>query len=136
MFKRGQVEHILTMANLKLKPSLFTPRPKKSSPFLPFSALLANQRSIFCTKSWSVTQKKENYMFIYLFYLKIIKTKIQKKRESAKYSPCTSMTVKAPSVTRAPFSNFPLTKSTISDSCLLLCSKYFYEMRKPNKIHT
>ena len=27
MFKRGQVEHILTMANLKLKPSLFTPRP-------------------------------------------------------------------------------------------------------------
>ena len=24
---RGQVEHILTMANLKLKPSLFTPRP-------------------------------------------------------------------------------------------------------------
>ena len=23
MFKRGQVEHILTMANLKLKPSLF-----------------------------------------------------------------------------------------------------------------
>ena len=27
MFKRGQVEHILTMVNLKLKPSLFTPHP-------------------------------------------------------------------------------------------------------------
>ena len=25
--KRGQVEYVLTMANLKLKPSLFTPRP-------------------------------------------------------------------------------------------------------------
>ena len=24
---RGQVEHVLTMTNLKLKPSLFTPRP-------------------------------------------------------------------------------------------------------------
>ena len=29
LFKRGQVEHILTMANLKLKPSLFMPCPKK-----------------------------------------------------------------------------------------------------------
>ena len=27
LFKRGQVEHVLTMANLKLKPSLFMPRP-------------------------------------------------------------------------------------------------------------
>ena len=27
LFKRGQVEHVSTMANLKLKPSLFTPRP-------------------------------------------------------------------------------------------------------------
>ena len=25
LFKRGQLEHVLTMANLKLKPSLFTP---------------------------------------------------------------------------------------------------------------
>ena len=24
LFRRGQVEHVLTMANLKLKPSLFT----------------------------------------------------------------------------------------------------------------
>ena len=27
LFKRGQAEHVLTMANSKLKPSLFTPRP-------------------------------------------------------------------------------------------------------------
>ena len=27
LFKGGQVEHVLTMANLKLKPVLFTPRP-------------------------------------------------------------------------------------------------------------
>ena len=27
MLKRGQVEHILTMVNMKLKPSLFTPHP-------------------------------------------------------------------------------------------------------------
>ena len=27
LFKRGQVEHILTMANLKFKPSPFMPRP-------------------------------------------------------------------------------------------------------------
>ena len=27
LFKRGQVEHVLTMAILKLKPSLFSPRP-------------------------------------------------------------------------------------------------------------
>ena len=27
LFKRGQVEHVLTMVNLKLKPSLFPPRP-------------------------------------------------------------------------------------------------------------
>ena len=27
MFKRGQVEHVLTMANFELKLSLFMPRP-------------------------------------------------------------------------------------------------------------
>ena len=27
LFKRGQVEHVLTMANLKFNPSLFMPRP-------------------------------------------------------------------------------------------------------------
>ena len=27
LFKSGQVEHFMTMANLKLEPSLFTPRP-------------------------------------------------------------------------------------------------------------
>ena len=31
LFKRGQVEHILTMANLQLKPSPFTPRPTAHS---------------------------------------------------------------------------------------------------------
>ena len=29
LFKRGQVENILTMANLKLKPSLFMPRSNR-----------------------------------------------------------------------------------------------------------
>ena len=29
LFKRGQVEHILTIANLKLKPTLFMPRPSR-----------------------------------------------------------------------------------------------------------
>ena len=27
LFRRGQMEHVLIMASLKLKPSLFTPRP-------------------------------------------------------------------------------------------------------------
>ena len=27
LFKRGQIEHVLTMANLKLEPSLFMPHP-------------------------------------------------------------------------------------------------------------
>ena len=33
MFRRGQVEHVLTMANLRLKPSLFTPHPTLYRPF-------------------------------------------------------------------------------------------------------
>ena len=41
LFKRGQVEHVLTMANFKLKPSLFTPCPIRGvvyplKAFLPF----------------------------------------------------------------------------------------------------
>ena len=31
LFKRGQMEHILTMANLKLKPSQFMPCPNMDS---------------------------------------------------------------------------------------------------------
>ena len=31
LFKMGQVEHILTIANLKLKPSLFMPHPLDTS---------------------------------------------------------------------------------------------------------
>ena len=33
LFKRGQVEHVLTMANLKIKPSLSTPRPSSQSQY-------------------------------------------------------------------------------------------------------
>ena len=32
--QKGQVEHVLTMANLKLKPSLFTPRPNVQNCYL------------------------------------------------------------------------------------------------------
>ena len=62
--------------------------------------------------------------------------KIQKGKRTSIYSPCTSMTVKAPSVIRAPFSNFPLTRSTISASCLLLCSKYFYMKWNKKQLYT
>ena len=41
LFKRGQAEHILTMANSKLKPSLFTPRPIMQK-------LLLNWINVFC----------------------------------------------------------------------------------------
>ena len=44
LFKRGKVEHILTMANLKLNPTPFMPRPNIYSPQI----ILSIQRIPFC----------------------------------------------------------------------------------------
>ena len=53
-FRRGQVEHVLTMTNLKLKPFLFTPRPSTypdSSDWLPLRLPPIMQ---YCCEYWKV----------------------------------------------------------------------------------
>ena len=60
MFKRGQVEHIFTMANLNLKPSLFTPPPPCTElPSYQISIILLLRLTVFCATKRNETKRNE-----------------------------------------------------------------------------
>lgn len=90
--------------------------------------LISNKIAHLCV----LNPKKKNIMK--RLYTRWCIIKIMIYIEENFHIPCTSITVRAPRVIRAPLSSLPLTKSTMSLRLLLLISKYFCS-KKRSKIY-
>ena len=66
LFKRGQVEHVLTMTNLKLKPSLFTSRP--SSHYTPIHKLKSSDWLKEGHMTWIIFDNVHVWKLIHVYY--------------------------------------------------------------------